>query len=110
MARNPIERMFPNGFSGEMKWTFRDYGYLMPKCTALIDGDGTLRFRLSGGGYHIDFEVDGYWDRTALEVEAQAVSEHGELGRHFHDCLFAVYGDLGLDFGYVENPLKEVEP
>jgi len=31
-----------------------------------------------------------------------------ELPRHMHDCLYQVYYDLGLEFGYIENPLKEL--
>jgi hypothetical protein len=32
-----------------------------------------------------------------------------ELPRHMHDCLYQVYYDLGLEFGYIANPLKELE-
>jgi hypothetical protein len=100
-------------------WEFVDKGYLLPKVTCKYKiGDSFLTFEYSGNMQKRQtFRLFRFREKTALQAENALIrklnkmlpSGCDELPRHMHDCLYQVYYDLGLEFGYIANPLKELE-
>ena len=93
-----------------MKWTTVDKDYRLSRCSARVVGDD-LEIKMSG--YHqkgLKQVISGFKSMTALD----ALKEHGITsgdsywGRHYEDCVFHVYHDLGLDLGYIDFKLKEL--
>ena len=99
-------------------WEFVDKDYLIPKVTCKYKvGDSFLTFEYSGNRQKRQkFRLFRFREKTALQAENALIRKLGRiysggcdcLPRHMHDCLYQVYYDLGLDFGYIENPLKEL--
>lgn len=99
-------------------WEFVDKGYLLPKVTCKYKiGDSFLMFEYSGNRQKRQtFRLFRFREKTALQAENALICKlekmnccpDGMLPRHMHDCLYQVYYDLGLEFGYIENPLREL--
>lgn len=99
-------------------WEFIDKDYLLPKVTCKYKvGDSFLTFEYSGNRQKRQtFRLFRFREKTALQAENALIRKlekmnccpDGMLPRHMHDCLYQVYYDLGLEFGYVANPLKEL--
>lgn len=85
-----------------------DEGYVYTRCVMYLfscDRDD-LYFSMHGSKL-VPFwgRIGNFKDKTALDIDRR-VSD--KWGRNFHDCLFMVYKDLGLDFGYIDFKLREV--
>ena len=99
-------------------WEFVDKCYLLPKVTCKYKiGDSFLTFEYSGNRKKRQtFRLFRFREKTALQAENALIRKLDkiysggceELPRHMHDCLYQVYYDLGLEFGYIANPLKEL--
>ena len=99
-------------------WEFVDKGYLYSKVVCKYKvGDDFLTFEFSGS--HMKKQIrklHNFMNMTALRAETALERKleklnllpDGILPRHEHDCLYQVYLDLGLDLGYIANPLKEL--
>ena len=89
-------------------WTVYDGDLAYSRCVMyLYSCDGNNLWFSMHGSFLSPFygRIGNFRSKTALQVDRKVTDK---WGRNFHDCLFMVYSDLGLDFGYVENPLREV--
>lgn len=97
-------------------WEFIDRDYLLPKVTCKYKiGDSFLMFEYSGNRQKRQkFRLFRFREKAALQAENALIRKLDKmyfggcdiLPRHMHDCLYQVYYDLGLEFGYIENPLR----
>ena len=95
--------------SGCRVWVFKDKSYALSKCTAHVVGDD-LHVKLSGYRCKgLKQVIKGFRSLTALEaLREHGIASESYWGRHYEDCVFQVYHDLGLDLGYVVNPLRGI--
>ena len=92
-----------------VRWTIKDTNYTLSKCELELRGSD-MHVKLSGCGRKVEFDIENYRSKTALEaLEGHGITSGDKyLGRHFEDAVFQAWHDLGLDVGYQLQVLRDM--